>query len=49
MTRAAYAEQQRAALATKGLPAAADWETRIVPQLAALALGEHDGTDDAHV
>lgn len=45
----AYVDQQRQALITAGLPATADWETRVVPQLAALALGEDHGTHDAHV
>lgn len=45
----AYAAQQRDALATRGLPAAVDWESRVVPQLAALALGEAYGTDDTHL
>ena len=36
----AYAASQRQALLTSGLPATADWETRVVPQLAALALGD---------
>jgi HK97 family phage portal protein len=36
-----YAEQQRLALETSGIPVIADWETRVVPQLAALALGEN--------
>jgi hypothetical protein len=36
----AYAETQRAALAAGGVPVMADWETRVVPQLAALALGD---------
>lgn len=44
-----YAESHRQALASTGLPAAADWETRAVPQLAALALGEDHGTYDSHV
>jgi HK97 family phage portal protein len=38
-----YAEQQRLALETSGIPVIADWETRVVPQLAALALGEANG------
>jgi hypothetical protein len=44
-----YAEQQRLALETSGIPVIADWETRVVPQLAALALGEANGHHDAHV
>lgn len=44
-----YTEAQREALETSGVPAMADWETRVVPQLAALALGEDHGTDDTHV
>lgn len=45
----AYAASQRQTLLTSGLPATADWETRVVPLLAALALGEDHGTNDAHV
>jgi hypothetical protein len=44
-----YADQQRQALETSGIPAMADWETRVVPQLAALALGETNGHNDPHV
>lgn len=35
-----YAAQRRDELTKKGMPATLDWETRVVPQLAALALGE---------
>lgn len=45
----AYAAQQRTALATAGMPATVDWDIRVVPQLAALALGENDGHHDAHL
>jgi HK97 family phage portal protein len=44
-----YADQQRQALETSGIPAMADWDTRVVPQLAALALGETNGHNDPHV
>lgn len=36
----AYAGTQRDALQTKGVPVMADWERRIVPELAGLALGD---------
>lgn len=36
----AYADARRKELTAKGIAAVGDWETRVVPQLAALALGE---------
>jgi HK97 family phage portal protein len=37
-----YAAQQRDALVKQGIPAMSDWETRVVPQLAALAVGDEE-------
>lgn len=38
----AYTTARRLELSSKGVPAMTDWETRVVPQLAALALGDDE-------
>jgi hypothetical protein len=42
-----YATARRDELAAKGLPALADWDARVVPELAGLALGDEETREAA--